>query len=273
MLRAIRMLAVAVGSILFISHTPPVHASIACSFSEGTLSVQVTSPDSAVRIAVVSGSILIEGESGPATCVDESGSVPTVSNTDLIWVYGSSEFLIVIVDLGGGPFAPGLTPEDDDSSEIEIQVDWPPPSRNRKLEDSFVVVLGSPARDELATGRKSNESVAINLNAEEAKDDLDLIAGTRTTFAGFGLMVVAGKGGNDRLSGTNADIEFERFLGGPGNDVIRGGKGLDLLFGQAGNDVLLGGGDSDFLSGGSGKDRCVGGPAKDIVKGCESGSA
>lgn len=257
---------------MLISGSLPARAEPLCGVSSGTLLIQVDSRKALIALSVDSGNIVVESEFGVMSCVDESGTPANVLNTDLIWVYGQAEFLVVVVNLGGGPFAPGLTPEEEGSSEIEIRVDWPRPSKNQRLEHSVVVVLGSSGADDIATGKKINESVAINLNAGESQDDLDLTAGTPSTSLGFGRMVVAGRGGSDRLTGSRAAIQFERFLGGPGNDLIRGGAGIDLVEGQGGSDLLYGDADRDFVRGGPGNDHCLGGPGADQVKACESGS-
>jgi Ca2+-binding RTX toxin-like protein len=74
-------------------------------------------------------------------------------------------------------------------------------------------------------------------------------------------VLVAARGGNDRISGT-------RF-----NDTLDGGAGRDQLFGSAGADNIVGGagadrirGDTgdDILNGGAGRDRLAGGAGSDV---------
>ena len=58
-----------------------------------------------------------QGE-GPARC---SGDAPTVHNTDTIKIV-LVDVSFVDLDLGGGAFAPGATPEAEGASEIEIEL-------------------------------------------------------------------------------------------------------------------------------------------------------
>ena len=87
--------------------------------------------------------------------------------------------------------------------------------------------------------------------------------------------IVGGKG-NDRLrDGAVHKWSLEgvprRFgtalYGGPGNDVLRGGRLSNLLWGAQGNDVLRGAGHRDYLAGRKGNDKVVGGPGRDLLHG------
>ncbi len=60
-----------------------------------------------------------------------------------------------------------------------------------------------------------------------------------------------GQGGNDSLSGGNAN---DRLFGSGGNDGLRGERGNDLLVGGGGNDDLQGGFGADTIEGGEGND-------------------
>jgi hypothetical protein len=96
------------------------------------------------------------------------------------------------------------------------------------------------------------------------------------------VVVVTGGAGNDRIRGSTLS---EKLLGGPGNDIISGGRcdadeldggpgndkltggpNDDILRGNAGNDRLSGGRGDDQLFGGPGRDRLVGGPGRDVTK-------
>ena len=96
------------------------------------------------------------------------------------------------------------------------------------------------------------------------------------------VVVVTGGAGNDRIRGSTLS---EKLLGGPGNDIISGGRcdadeldggpgndkltggpNDDVLRGNAGNDRLSGGRGDDQLFGGPGRDRLVGGPGRDVTK-------
>ena len=96
------------------------------------------------------------------------------------------------------------------------------------------------------------------------------------------VVVVTGGAGNDRIRGSTLS---EKLLGGPGNDIISGGRcdadeldggpgndkltggpNDDVLRGNAGNDRLSGGRGDDQLFGGPGRDHLVGGPGRDVTK-------
>jgi Ca2+-binding RTX toxin-like protein len=55
--------------------------------------------------------------------------------------------------------------------------------------------------------------------------------------------------------------------GGPGNDLLFGGRVQNVLFGEGGGDLLNGRGGEDRLVGGSGDDRLIGGAGLDALGG------
>lgn len=57
--------------------------------------------------------------------------------------------------------------------------------------------------------------------------------------------------------------DFEKAVGGDGNDVLTGNALSNELFGGRGNDVLNGAGDRDLLDGGAGDDTLTGGAQED----------
>lgn len=68
----------------------------------------------------------------------------------------------------------------------------------------------------------------------------------------------------------------DMFIGGEGNDTVRGGGGSDTIHGNGGNDVLTSGSDADILEGdggndslsaGDANDRVIGGPGRDTMSG------
>ena len=97
------------------------------------------------------------------------------------------------------------------------------------------------------------------------------------------LLVVACDG-NDRVQINRSIRQSATVLGGPGNDVIRSGRGRDVIDGGPGNDfissgsgadrvtdrqgsnrIFSGGGD-DFVTTGGGRDRIVTGDGNDVVR-------
>jgi Ca2+-binding RTX toxin-like protein len=83
---------------------------------------------------------------------------------------------------------------------------------------------------------------------------------------GYVSRYVAGRGGNDTLTGANNDDDLR---GGAGNDVLTGKAGSDILNGGNGNDTLSGGGQGDDLIGGKGNDILNGDGGWDELDGGE----
>ena len=79
-------------------------------------------------------------------------------------------------------------------------------------------------------------------------------------------------GGNDRLTGNNAENQFltsfgnDTLDGGGGNDSLDGSVGDDTLDGGDGNDSLDGSFDDDTLDGGEGNDTLTGGNGNDLFR-------
>ncbi len=129
-----------------------------------------------------------------------------MTNTDTIDVSATAGTLVI--DLSGGPFAPGQKAESSGQSEIEF---------TGNLGSGTLRIDGSDGADTIAAGTDG-----VNLNADENADDLDV---TLTTVA---TMVVNGGNGNDRLTwdgreGTGSISTISgAFDGGDGNDLLAG---------------------------------------------------
>jgi len=80
---------------------------------------------------------------------------------------------------------------------------------------------------------------------------------------GKGQVWLNGGWGDDRLvSGPRGDL----LDGDGGNDVLLGGAGQDIISGGKGNDVMRGRTRSDELTGGPGRDVAWGGPGWDVCR-------
>jgi Ca2+-binding RTX toxin-like protein len=75
--------------------------------------------------------------------------------------------------------------------------------------------------------------------------------------------VVPNGGGVDDVAG----LDFERIVGSPFSDYIKGSKAGQTIYGGGGADVLVAGGSGSTLNGGADGDDCVGGAG---AFGCES---
>jgi hypothetical protein len=138
---------------------------VTCSFADGVLRIGAeTDLDESVvvrsgsEIQVLGGKVFGR-EPKPVDC---AGLTPTVSNTDTVLLdeapnvdEGGAE-----IDLSGGRFAPGKTPEADGSGEIEITV-------RLNGDEGYAEVVGGPARD------------ALQLPAVVRASCPEVVAGTR----------------------------------------------------------------------------------------------
>lgn len=188
----------------------PAGAVPTCAFDEGTATV---------TIEVGEAEIATIGRSGDAITLDATAcDIATVLNVDAIVVNGTGTPAAVIIDLAGGPFAPGLTVEADGSSEIEFTINLPTGSPTLRI-------LGSPVADDIVAG-----GTEVNLNAAESTDDADVL------IAGLPIVVIEGGAGEDRLSVTGGS-----GTGGPSSAQLDGGSESDLLLAAGAGNTLAGG--------------------------------
>jgi Ca2+-binding RTX toxin-like protein len=189
----------------------------ACSFNSATALVTVTVDGVAATLSRTgSGVIRLNG-------VGCGGA--TTLNTNRIVIRGGA--LRDIVSLNG-TFEPGLTPETDGFSEIEIRLTG--------IEVSTISLGGG---DDTLVGLMNGLDVG-------GDGDIDII--------GAVIGNVQGGGGDDVLN----------FGGRSGNYTLGGGAGNDELIGGSGNNTLIGGPDDDTLRGNAGADHMEGGPGNDV---------
>jgi len=238
-------------------------ANVLCGFEAGVLSVAVDSPTEPVSLVVAGSEIVVKLGQEPVTC---PGS-PEVDTTDLVQLSDVAPQIsstIFVIDLSGGPFAPGLTDEGDGGSEIEFIVDMGPGTLDE------LRVVGTSNADDLALS-----SEGINLDRTEPVRDWDVelieVARVRLDLGDGADIVRAGGGPNTdpfrlpmRVFGGAGADDLE---GGEGSDHLHGGEGPDVLQGLGGADVLSGGAAGDTLLGGDGADLLDGGPGDDVEEG------
>jgi len=196
----------------------PAQAAPTCTYDAPTLTVTVTvgSGESAT-IARSLDLITLDG----APC-----DVATVQTTDTIVVNGTGTPTEIAIDLSGGPFEPGATPESDGgASEIEFTVDLSGGTPTLRI-------AGGPGTDDIVLG-----TGGVNLNAVEANGDADV------SISGSPAIVIAGGGGDDILSvagtaGTGAAGPVATLLGGDGTDRLLGALGGSTFDGGAGSDEV-----------------------------------
>jgi Ca2+-binding RTX toxin-like protein len=186
-----------------------------CSFDAAT---------GAMTIVVGTGETAVIARSGDAITLDgDPCGAATVTTTDTIAVDGSAGGVNVTIELSGGPFEPGRTPDPEGTSEIEIDLTVPGPSK--------VLIAGGAKGDHIVLGTDG-----ANLNAAETPGDADVL------MTGTPAVTIQGRAGADVLSaaggaGTGAS-SAATVAGGTDDDRIRGGAGSDALDGGSGVDTL-----------------------------------
>jgi hypothetical protein len=214
---------------------PAAAAAAACQFDATTAKVTVgySGPGTVARIKRgPSGEILVDG----AAC-----GAATVTNTDTILAQAGSGRQQLIIDLSGGSFSPGKTPESGSISEIEFQVDAGNGGEYPLGDD--VTVSGRSVADTIRFG-----GTGIFLDGDVDPD---------VTTTNVETLTALGNGGDDHLLGTGdgaggpaASLPL-LLSGGAGNDELVGGDVKDTLDGGDGNDTELGGGDADTIKEGT----------------------
>jgi hypothetical protein len=155
------------------------------------------------------------------------------------------------IDLDGGPFAPGATPEPDGTSEIEIDIVGAP-----KIGPS---IAGSKGSDSVELGTLPSGNVGLNLNAadEGGVPDVDV------TMPPDGIFSAGLRSGNDRLDASGgsalpdypAAVELYLIMGPDADRAVGGGQ----------DGAIVGGIGRDRIAGGLGPDRIGAGPGDDSV--------
>jgi Ca2+-binding RTX toxin-like protein len=183
-----------------------------------------------------------------ATCASS-----TVNNVDRVNVNGTSGSDSLTLDLSGGQFSPGFTPEGSGISEIEFQLDL-------RAGNDALVIQGGAGVESIRLG-----SAGLNLNGDNDTD---------VTLLGLERATVNGGADNDKLSGngglaTGTPFPLPLTLnGGAGNDKLTDGLAADLVDGGTGNDTLtaLENADvADDYTGGPGTDTLSYGPRSQAV--------
>jgi hypothetical protein len=161
---------------------------------------------------------------------------PTVTNTDRVKIIAKGPLASVDINLSGGSFAPGATPDPGSSSEIEFTIG----------EDGFVFLHGGSEADHFRYMTAKGQS-GLNLNAGPEDEDADVLVQDPEVN-----LIVEGGQGPDTID----------VLGRPRVDVdAEGNQGNDSLIARHGDGVLGG----VILDGGSGGDRIIGGPLADDI--------
>jgi Ca2+-binding RTX toxin-like protein len=233
-------LLVAVGLATWLLPPTSAAASTTCVFDAGTGTVTIDVGVSETATIVRSGDALdVNGVPCDTATVTNTGQVN-------ITTYEGSG---VVLDLGGGPFAPGTSTTDDDP-EIKFAVQQ---STSPAAYSFTMQILGSEGTDVLAVGNADYTYELVNLDAGEATADADL------TLPGFGYLDIETRGGNDQVSlGGGPSVDATETVDPLGSGFAPLGFSLDT--GPGDDKVGCGGANLSTLAGGDGVDTidCTG---------------
>lgn len=206
--------------------------------------------DSASHVLTITGTAfpdiaLISRDLGGNILLDNNLTGATVSTTDTILINSGDSQDFVQIDMANGLLAPGFTPDATGLSEIEINVDVGP------VPDD-IWIKGTLTNDTIDAGQTGGQTL-INVNGD---DDADIVV---TSVAGLSLF---GQDGNDILSGAGTPVVGApvplALYGENGNDITKGGEGIfNSHFGGPGDDIMVGGKTIDryfFVGGNLGSD-------------------
>jgi hypothetical protein len=229
-------------------------ATVECSFDEAThvLSISTTGKgrEFAGKLRRFGDDIRVIGLFGPQVLC---GGSPTVANTDLIEIT-TKGLSGVEIELEGGTFAPGATPEADTSSEIEFIVAGD--------NDGIVSVEGRRSADRFRYATAAGVS-GVNLNPGPGDSDVDVeLPDLRKNGP---IFITDGGKGNDTIEVVGNPPVLPFIAGGKGNDtllargalgaIIDGGSGRDQIVGSPGFDLIVPSGGPDKVNASSGPDE------------------
>jgi Ca2+-binding RTX toxin-like protein len=224
-----------VAALVLLVALPSAAGAASCTHDEasGTVDALVSGETASFSVGLL-GQIQLDG----IPC--EGATVTTTDRISVTGVPGAGE--VVVMDLSGGPFEPGMTPEAQGRSEIEVAVEAGGDPGD------LLTIAGTGGPEVIRLGPEGGD-----LNAD---DDADVTApgiGSMSVHAGAGDDVLLG--GAQALGGrTPLPLDLRGDLG---DDELVGGTGDDALAGGEGDDVVDGAGGDDALDGGDGTDRAA----------------
>lgn len=200
-----------------------------------------------IDLAQSEGRLEIEDFRGTVKC---PGGRPRTDAVDAI-VVGDTD---LDLDLARGPFGPGLTPETDGSSELEVFA-------GRGV---INVYFGARA-EQLSVSRDGRDRVIDVSPASSVDPEITIDDPSRGLF-GASIGIYLG-GGADRVRASGAQVQGEtlQFELGMGADEFVGGAGGDGVMAGGGRDEVSTGGGRDGVVAGGGSDRIATGVGGDFV--------
>src|SRR5207249_1455117 len=114
-------------------------------------------------------------------------------------------------------------------------------------------------------GEPGRENIVLSFDAPHAQivvQDNGNAAGRFASASVTDISITGGSGTNNITIANNV-TQSATILGGPGDDILRGGGGTTILNGAAGNDKLYAGAGLTTLIAGPGNNQLFAGPAID----------
>jgi Ca2+-binding RTX toxin-like protein len=265
------------GSYIVLTAVPASAAPGDCIYNAVSRRITVTQTNSAAMV-VTGGAINYDG----GACTNN----PTVNNTDGVDVVGAAGFTFTI-DLAGGPFGPGESPEATGEAEIEFTMDTNVDFLNVEGGSGDDTVVGGVngvslnGDDDVDVTIATPAATAISFNGNDGDDTLSAAGGFGAGAASTQPYTINGDDGDDTITGgavidtLGGDDGDDTVSGGADNDLIQGGEGSDTLNGDTGNDVIDDNGaddtsdnvpdSDDTINGGPGNDAITAGPGQDVI--------
>lgn len=137
-------------------------------------------------------------------------------------------------------------------------------SVDARIRDGALVVTGTPHDDTISLRLRAADPTTLEIDGNG--DGTADISVKRDEFT---AIVVNARAGDDEVRIDDAGGIFTgahptTLNGGPGSDMLVGGRGPETLDGDAGDDTLLGGDEVDTLVGGPGRDFVDGDRGNDV---------
>jgi hypothetical protein len=236
-------------------------AAVKCQYDATTRQLSVsTTGGTEVSLRRAGESIRLSKFLGPdLACEGE----PTVTNTDLIAISGAG-FSGVVIDLKGGPFAPGATPEAGDSSEIEFIT-------TGSGDPGGITVLQGTGRADHFRFMAAGGVTGLNLNPGAGDNDVEIeVPDPNRSNA---IFLAAGGGGKDTIDVVGRPRLVPFAEGGAGDDTLDARTAFgSILDGGAGRDRILGSTGFDLIAPGRGTDRVSASGGADLIEVDRDGS-
>jgi len=207
-------------------------------FATGSVTISDISGNDTVSLSGAMGIEVLVSDLSTASGIDafnlagggntlhlNTGAVRALSETDVLWVYGSGDDNLIF---------------DDPSAWTRGATSGDFVTFTTSLGGNATVIASQSLVPSLTGGPTFGDDA---LDGTSGMDAIDLLAGNDTYL---------GLGGDDSI------------LGNDGADSILGGDGADIIVGGSGVDTLDGGGGNDTLSGSAGPNRLLGGIGSDF---------